>query len=361
MELSSDRNAKKLNMGLEERYKRLFDEAMEPIFVLDSSGYFIDLNKAGLRLFKYSSKELLRVNLFELFCENGQAELFIKEIERLGYVHNFKVKLITQVNICSPCVISAHLVKQGKRGIARIQGSIRDISEERAQENREIRLIIDTQEKERKKLAIDMHESLGQQLSAVKFYLATIKKCGIAGSPLELDSLSKSNAAIDHALIELGNICFNLMPGTLYAFGLRQALRELCKKMEMNFHVRFALKIDDNVVHLKKQLEVDVFRIIEEFIHNSVRHGQAKKVSIEINHLLSAQHSEFLFIKLTDDGGGFIPSDLFNSSGTGLRSVKSRIASYNGVFALESAPGDGTRCAIQIPLAVYNSSMQEEK
>jgi PAS domain S-box-containing protein len=344
--------------GSEDWYRRIVEELTDPIFVLNSSGYFMELNKSGRTLFGFSRREAKALNFFELFQEKGKAERFIHEIIESGNINNFKVRLKTRTGKGLNCIISANCTLRERGGIMRIKGTLRDVSHQKETENLMIRTIIDTQEKERKRFAMDLHDSLGQQLSAIKFYLATLKSAYVVSDPQTMETLLKSNEAIDIVLAELGNICFNLMPGTLYTFGLRQALQELCKKMEMDSPIHFVLKLDSGADNLEKRMEVDVFRVIQEFIHNAIRHGHARSVSIEINRLCQVPDDDQLRITLTDDGTGFAVTADGRQGGMGLRNVQSRIESYDGEFSLQSNPGRGTRYVIQIPLIINDSKDQ---
>ena len=207
-----------------------------------------------------------------------------------------------------------------------------------------IRTIVDTQENERIRFAKDLHDSLGQQLSAVKFYLGTlINSNDLLKSNL---ILSKSNDALTTVLHELRNICFNLMPKTLEIFGLVEAVNELCRKTEFKGQLEFNINADKKFPSLNKPLEIAIFRIAQEFINNAIKHGKATEINMFFKY---EQPKNRIKIELKENGLGFVPDQALNA-GMGLKNVRSRIQSYRGEVKIYSSPGKGTEYTILIPL-----------
>jgi PAS domain S-box-containing protein len=333
----------------EEKYKRIFEESSDTIFVADKDGNFLDLNRAGLNLLKWSEARFSGLNLFALFTDESNRELVRQEIFDNGIVVDFKIRLKDFQGNTIACLLSANKISNESGDANGFQGVIKDVSQQKALENLVIRTIIDTQEKERKRFAMDLHDSLGQQLSAIKFYLATLKSIYGFDDSKASDILTKSNDALDRVLSELRNICFNLMPGTLQSFGLKHALYELCKKIEFDSLLEFDILIDPAISDLEKPLEIAIFRIVQEFINNSIRHGHAKKVTIRMNLESSEEGGERLFTSLEDDGDGFAVKNISKYEGMGLKNVKSRVESYNGEIKITSIPDKGTRYEVIIP------------
>jgi len=203
-----------------------------------------------------------------------------------------------------------------------------------------IRAIIDTQEKERQRLAKDLHDSLTQQLTAIKFYIGSIT--GKLKSKGDREVLQKSNEALAEMITDMRNICFNLMPRTLEEFGLVRAVKEFCHHLPQPKSTHFIIQQCKRLPAISAAMAIDLYRVIQEIISNSVRHGHAKKVNIDFNY-----KNKLLTILLEDDGKGFDTSN--PSRGMGLKNVESRVRSHNGRFYMESCVGEGTRSAITIP------------
>jgi PAS domain S-box-containing protein len=329
----------------EERYRKIFEESSDAIFIIDKDGYFLTLNKAGLRLFGFSKSNLKKINYFSLFTNNSEVLKFKKDINEGGILIDVNTKLNDCKKNILHCLVSANIIYGANHEVVGYQGIVKDIRRQKEIEGIVIRTIIDTQEKERERFAQDLHDSLGQQLSGIKFQMEILKKTiGRSKSKSEI-ILAKSNEALNAAILELRNVCFNLMPRTLEDFGLSYSINDLCRKISSTHLLTFDIFIDKNENIKDKTLKVAIFRIIQEFINNSIKHGKAKKVSIYLK-----ANKGFLSINLKDDGIGFNTKHISEFQGMGLRNVVSRIESYNGDARIISARGKGTIYRIKFPL-----------
>jgi signal transduction histidine kinase len=162
--------------------------------------------------------------------------------------------------------------------------------------------------------------------------------------------LVKSDSALNEVIAELSNICFNIMPGTLQKFGLSHAIHELCNKIRLNNTIDFITDIAPDFPVLDKNLEVTLFRIVQEFINNSIKHGFARKITIK---MVSDPAEGKLFIVLKDNGKGFDVKKAEEFGGNGLRNVKSRVESYSGIVNMSSTLGTGSMYEIMIPYTDY--------
>jgi len=216
-----------------------------------------------------------------------------------------------------------------------------DISFRVKTENLVIRAIIESQEKERARLAKDLHDSIIQQMAGIKFQVSTtafgIKKIS------QKQVLLRANNAIGELIAEMRNICFNLMPRSLEEFGLVKAVQEFCGHSFFAGRLKFEIRQPAEFPALPVALSIDLYRVIQEFVNNTVRHSNAKRVIIAF----SANRNS-LSLLLQDNGKGFLPREA--RGGMGLKNVQSRIRSHEGKLELVSTPGKGTRCKINIPL-----------
>lgn len=209
-----------------------------------------------------------------------------------------------------------------------------------------LRTIVDTQEKERVRFAKDIHDSIGQQLSGISFHLSSLANQKNISNKQSQVILTKSSEAIKQALGDIRNICFNLTPKTLEYDSLNEAIYELCGNMKLTGVLDFNIEIDDNFPPLNKPLEIAIFRIVQEFITNSTKHGNASKISISLNN-----DSNFINLNLKDNGVGFEYKTITDYSGLGLKNISTRVKSYSGNLKIIAAPKKGTKFEITIPIA----------
>lgn len=210
-----------------------------------------------------------------------------------------------------------------------------------------LRIKVESEESERHRIAKDLHDSVGQQLSAIKLYLGALKSIPSgARHPKYEDLISKSIMAVDEAAADLSNICYNLMPVTLNIFGLVYGIKELADK------IRLAKKIEVEVITtprfpvLDKTLEINIFRIVQEFVNNSIKHGKAKHIHIQIAYNKTLKQ---VYIMLKDNGKGFNVKRINGSAGMGLKNVKSRVDFHKGILAIRSSARSGTAYEIFLP------------
>lgn len=335
----------------EKKFRKVFEDSSDCFFITDAAGKFIELNRAGFDLFKCTDNVLNRESFFDYIYSDAEKEAFISEINEKGVVPDCKLKIKDKENATVDCLISANKITNEFGKTRGFQGTIKNMTKQKEIENLFVRTIVDTQEKERNRIVKDLHDSLGQQLSAIKFFLGTLKSIkGKISSDKYDELLTKSDNALNEVIAELSNICFNIMPGTLQKFGLSHAIHELCNKIKLSNTVEFRTEISPDFPVLDKNLEVTLFRIIQEFINNSLKHGFADKVNIK---MVSDPTEGKLFIVLKDTGKGFDIKKAEEFKGMGLKNVKSRIESYSGLVKISSIVGTGTMYEIMVPYKDY--------
>ena len=217
----------------------------------------------------------------------------------------------------------------------------KNISEQKETQNKILKAIIETEENERTRFAQDIHDSIGQQLSAIKFYIGA--SADRVEDPGQKTILLKANAALIDVQADMRNICFNIMPKSLEVFGLTKTVEELISKNPLLRGMNVVVDIPPRFPRLPIKQEYALFRIIQEFINNSLKHSQADGMQIEF-----VATKTMVFINLKDNGIGFDLKDLAKK-GMGLNHVRSRLKPYHGNVEINSRPGKGTSFSITIP------------
>ncbi len=208
---------------------------------------------------------------------------------------------------------------------------VTDSTEKRNNERALMRALIEGQEKERKRIAADLHDGLGPLLSAVKLRLSSTQHA--ANETAEL---------LDQAMREIRSISHNLLPGTLEDFGLETALDDLCSKLRVGgANVRYQLAGPGHAI--PKEVQLSYYRIAQELLTNALRHANASQVEIQL-----VRHDESLLLLVEDDGKGFDPTT--GGGGIGLRNVTSRAESIGAVLYIDSQAGRGTTVSVELPL-----------
>ncbi len=200
---------------------------------------------------------------------------------------------------------------------------------------------ITIQENERKRIANDLHDSIGPMLSAVKINI----NCIATNSDDDEQVIQKSSGYIDDIITNLRRISYNLLPNTLERKGVIEALREFTQNLEDKYPLHFEIIVADGA-GIPQDKGIHIFRILQEIIHNTIKHAGAKLMAVEIT-----AHSGVLHIVTKDDGNGFDEDKTNNeSSGLGLKSIRSRVEMMNGRLKLQTGPQKGTVYIIEIPV-----------
>jgi signal transduction histidine kinase len=200
---------------------------------------------------------------------------------------------------------------------------------------------ITTLENERKRIASDLHDELGPLLSAVKLQITNLE----TEHPHDLTLIDKSSGHIDDIIRRLREISNNLMPNTLLRKGLRVAIEDSISRIKDVHPLQITLSFPDEIV-LSQDKEINLYRIIQEIIHNTIKHAQAKNL-----RLIFTLEKGRIVLRTDDDGIGFnYELRSKSSSGFGLLNLQSRTEVMGGEFSYSSEKDRGTRYLFEIPV-----------
>jgi signal transduction histidine kinase len=204
------------------------------------------------------------------------------------------------------------------------------------QQKEQANAVMETQESERKRIAEDLHDSLGHLLSTVKLNLQT--------QPIQQKQVDGSLSLLNQATEEIRNITFNLMPRTLEEGGLIPALNELASKVSNSGSVKVILHVHNmEKFMLEKQSQFNIYRIVQEAVNNILKHAAATEINIQV----IGQH-DHITIMIEDDGKGFNPET--NKGGRGLKNIVTRSLWLKGNINIDSTPGKGTTITTEFPI-----------
>ena len=211
----------------------------------------------------------------------------------------------------------------------------------------QMQAVIDSQEQERKRFATDLHDGMGQLISALQLNIQSMKA---AGDDLEKrDTLyGNSSQLLKDVHKEIRNIAFNLMPQTLVKEGLEAAIKELTRKINQTDGITLHPTFTDFNGRLKEVQEVSIYRIIQELLSNIMKYSQAKNVYIGLTG-----YDDEVVVSIEDDGIGYDLDAFKNSEGNGWRNISSRISLVKGFIEINTRPGGkGSSVMMEIPRGV---------
>jgi two-component system sensor histidine kinase UhpB len=322
----------------------VLDNLPHMVFVKDAKELrFVRWNKAGERLVGLSHEEMVGKTDYDFFPPDEAAAFQRKDRavleqrvlhdipeETLNTRHGVRILHTKKIPICNEDGDPLYLLG--------ISEDITELKEMKAQAAARLEA---AREAERRHIARELHDELGQLLTALKLDLGRLQ----GQLPHELrrqtDSMSE---LLDHTIKTVRRLATQLRPQILDDLGLRAGLewlaKQSCERKGLEFELKW--KLDDSTIN--DDARSALFRICQEALNNVVRHSQARNVKIELGH---DRRSVTLVIE--DDGVGFVPGE-DPRSGLGLLGIRERIGLLGGACTVESWPNVGTRLVVSAPV-----------
>ncbi len=246
--------------------------------------------------------------------------------------------------------VLSYLIVNNIRNKKLIAEQTLEIKEQHIQDLEKERLLLATksvlkgEESERSRMARDLHDGLGGLLSGVKINLSSMKGNSIITSE-NAQAFDYAITLLDTSISELRRVAHNLMPETLNHYGLKTALHDFVGEMNKNPATELTFSFFGADLRFESQLELTVFRIVQELVNNAMKHAGAAKIDLQL-----IADIDRVCIQVVDDGRGF-DVDRKSGDGKGLVSIRDRVTANNGRFEIESTPGKGTEATVEFLLS----------
>jgi len=309
------------------RFRALFNNSGDELFLADLNGNILDVNKEAIKTLGYSRQELQKMNFEDLKTSkylNSVKENIDKIIKQGTLV--YESENLTKDGKTIFLEFSSRIIRyKGKQVIFSIG---RNITERKEFERKILSAIIDAEERERKRFAKELHDGLGPLLYTIKIYLNEIYGEDVSAD--EKQNLIKyTNELLDEAVSNIRTISDNLMPTVITDYGLIKATESLVQKINLLNKININFNYSNFKTKLDINIEMVLYRIIEELINNTLKHATASNINISLS--LS---SFKLFLDYEDDGVGLIVTEeLLNSkSGMGIKNIISRAKTINSMY-----------------------------
>lgn len=210
-----------------------------------------------------------------------------------------------------------------------------------AQKDAHLRALVHTQDAERKRIAGDLHDSLGSLLSTVKLRFNGLQDDFGKNIPGKLDRFKDTISMLDDAIDELRHISHNMLPVSLRRFGLKAALEAFVAQVNASEGLDARLQIFGLDRRLPEALEVAGYRICQELVQNVIKHANASGMRIQV-----IDHSDSLNIIVEDNGRGMVRKDIAN--GFGFTTIQAKVDLFKGSFEIDSQPGKGAMILVDL-------------
>ncbi|NOU45651.1 MAG: tetratricopeptide repeat protein [Bacteroidales bacterium] len=207
-----------------------------------------------------------------------------------------------------------------------------------------LKAIVETQEEERKRIAKDLHDGVGQSLSGIKLAMVSIVSSMPATYSNEKHKLTELSQIVDNTCIEVRSISHQMMPRLLQEDGLIPSIADMLDKSFKLSNIEYNFEHYGMERRLKENIEIGVYRICQELINNIIKHSGATNVNVQL-----FRNGKIMVLLVEDNGKGFEFQNK-KENGIGLLNISSRVETIHGEFNLEPSPHSGTLATIRIPI-----------
>jgi PAS domain S-box-containing protein len=341
--LYSLKRSEMARMESENRFTTLFHHSSDEIYLADVKGNIIEVNQVACDSLGYSRKELMKLNFKDLKTPRffGKVDENLRQIVSKG-THVYDSEHVAKDGKVISLEFKSRLIEyQGQEAILSIG---RETTERKMMERKILSAVINAEEKERERVAREIHDGLGPLLSAIKLYVNEMEDED-SGPEEKKEMLAQTNELINEAISSSRSISNNLTPRIIIDFGLVKALESFIKKVNLGWKMNIIFENRNFPERLDQTIELILYRIITELINNTLKHANASKIEIYLE-----QPEDFLQVTYLDDGKGFDKDEALgrNDSGMGLKNIISRLESVNGTLKIHTSPGVGTLIVIEI-------------
>lgn len=361
LDITNRKKAEEELRSSERKYRVLFEDNPLPMLILEyPERNFVAVNKAFVEKFGYSRKELATMNIRQLRRPDEVHKS--EEVERaLIHKHHFKGNLYLRKKDGTDLLFEVNALEILFNGKRVYMGSFNDITEQEKakddleQTNIQLRELAshlqNIREEERASMAREIHDELGQQLTAIKMDISWLNKKLSPTDETHKQKIKDLFGLIDNTIQTVRRISSELRPAVLDDLGLAEAIRwQIAEfKKRSGIPVNFSSNVDEQ--KFPADITTGIFRIFQESLTNIARHAEATLVICELKKL-----SGYLILKITDNGIGFDIHQKSKRKTLGLLGIKERIAMLNGKYQIVSEIKTGTSVSVKIPLPNHDKN-----
>jgi PAS domain S-box-containing protein len=349
-EVTKERQAKEELLKSEEKYRLVIEQASDGIFITDNDGGILSVNFSAEKLLSFNTEELLQKNVKE-FLEDEELNGLPEILELLERGQTFKIERTITNSKGEILVIetSTKMLTDGRYLIF-----ARDVTENKKSKSlllksyEDIRLLAShltkVREEERKRIGREIHDELGQKLTAIKMDIAWMQsKMTDCESDIQL-SMNNIIELLDAGNLSIRRILTELGPAVMDNYGLIEAVKHLNEQFTKASKIPVAFKTTEVKLQLPQDIANCIFRVYQESLTNVMRHSNATKLTTSLK-VVGDQ------IKLTveDNGVGFLEAEVESNRSFGVLGMRERILSHNGKFKIVSEKDNGTKVSFALP------------
>ena len=211
--------------------------------------------------------------------------------------------------------------------------------------------LVRTQEEERKSLSRELHDELGQMLTALRMEIGRSERAQALGSPAFTTTMQESKALVDRMMRMVRDLAMGLRPSMLDDLGLEPALAFQAREFSRRYNVPVDLSVEGDLERLPDPQRTCVYRVVQEALTNCAKHSAATQIQVQV-----VRGHTRLDVSVRDNGVGM--ASTIGHRGLGLTGIRERVKDINGSTSIETTPGGGTVVHITLPVPAADSSKE---
>lgn len=373
----TEQNLNKAALLSASAYNRsLIEASLDPLVTISADGKITDVNEASIKVTGVPREQMIGTDFSGYFTDPEKANEGYRRVFSEGSVHDYPLVIKSVSGAISDVLYNATLYHDAKGEVKGVFAAARDVTElnrahdalKRANVELEKRVVERTvsleqaheqmkrisfelvwaEQRERERIAGELHDQVGQSLLLAKMKLDELAG-NIASLPLS-SSAEAVAALLQNSIHEIRSLTFRMRPPLLDTAGLETSLKWLCSSISDDYKLSVDFTVEGAITPLSSELRYSVYQVVRELLLNVAKHAETDRACLMVKFA-----ADSLKINVTDNGVGFKPEAAqpkqHRSGGYGLYNVQQRIERLDGTLAIESTPGKGTVVILMVPLA----------
>ena len=341
-DISERKKSEVLIKESEEKFRKLVEESLVGVFILQDD-IFVYVNPQLEKITGYSKTDLLNEMSFEKLIEKEDRQKpwknYLSEPGQGRPSGNYFLKVIRKsTDVLHTEVILSPITYGGK---AAFIGTMVDITERVEEQKRINKAVTDAQEREREEISMELHDNVNQLMAGCSINIDFVKM--IVKDEKASAVLGKIKGYISEAIEELRRISHQLAPATHVWISLEEKIKTVVDTMNVGKGIKIRYHFDELQETIKAEVQLAMYRIIQEQFTNILKHAKASLVVIIVQRRNGA-----ICMSIEDNGVGFDPH--ITNNGIGLENIKRRVQVFNGSFNIQALAGKGCKLDIQFPV-----------
>ena len=351
-DITERKRAEEALLKSHEHYSQLANSITDIFFAFDKDLKYTYWNAASEKFLNISAEEAIGKSLYDVFpdtpqtriaekkyrevLKTGLSQVFVNEYKIGGKDYYFEISVYPSKEGISVFCKDITERKRAEEVLRKSESQLRALSLE----------LSFIEERERKRLALYLHDEIGQSLALLRMKFGSLT--GIWGSKSRKQNIQQIRDLLEEVIDQTHTLTFELSPPVLHQLGLEAAIEWAGEKISQDFGIEFMFSDDGRMKPLDADLLALMFRCVRELMMNIVKHAKARKMTVSLT-----RREERVFVFVEDDGVGFdmsLPGRQLKRVGFGLFSVRERLSAVGGSYEFQSEPGRGTRITLSVPL-----------